>query len=216
MAQRQTSGECYSCGKNFSKGTMTQHLRRCTGSEAGPKPLDPTPADAMHILAEGGWRMGYWIHLAVPLTAPLSRLDSFLREIWLECCGHLSAFEINGVRHALSPMEGERSMKVPLNRVVDVGTKFHYEYDYGSTTELKLKALGFWDRSTNNSVELLARNDPPQIKCEACGTQPATQICTGCDGYWLCDTCSEDHDCGEEYLLPNVNSPRVGVCAYGG
>jgi len=27
-------------------------------------------------------------------NAALSDLDSFLRDIWLECCGHLSAFEI--------------------------------------------------------------------------------------------------------------------------
>lgn len=32
----------------------------------------------------------------------------------------------------------------------------------------------------------------------------------------LCDTCAESYECGEEMLLPVVNSPRVGMCAYDG
>jgi hypothetical protein len=114
-------------------------------------------------------------------------------------------------------MEGETSMRSPLSRVADVGTKFKHEYDYGSTTLLSLKVVGFWDRATpENKVQLLARNDPPEINCGICETQLATQICTGCDEVWLCDPCSESHECGEDCLLPVVNSPRAGVCAYSG
>ena len=171
----------------------------------------------MHLVVEGRWAKAYWMHLAVLATAPLSKLDEFLRQVWLECCGHMSAFEIDGVRYSVSPMEDERGMKVPLSRVVDVGTKFLYEYDFGSTTTLSLKVVGLGDRATlKNDVELLARNDPPQINCDQCGTQPATLICTGCEGIWLCAPCSHAHDCGEEYVLPVVNSPRTGVCAYSG
>jgi hypothetical protein len=129
----------------------------------------------------------------------------------------MSAFEIDGVRYAVSPMEDERGMRAPLGRVVDVGTKFLYEYDFGSTTTLSLKVVGFLDRAKpKNNVELLARNEPPQINCDKCGTQPATLICTGCEGICLCEPCSHAHACGEEYLLPVVNSPRTGVCAYSG
>jgi hypothetical protein len=166
---------------------------------------------------EGKWAKAYWMHLAVPAAAPLSKLDKFLRQIWLECCGHMSAFEIYGIRYSVSPMEDERGMKVPLGRVVDVGTRFLYEYDFGSTTTLSLKVVGFWDRATpKNNVELLSRNDPPQFNCDMCGTQPATLICTGCEGKWLCEPCSKAHECGEECLLPVVNSPRTGVCGYSG
>jgi hypothetical protein len=195
---------------------MTRHLSKCNRPEVQPETARQEPANALHLLAEGGWGKVYWLHRAVPLAAPLNKLDDFLRKIWLECCGHLSAFEMEGVRYAFSPTEGERSMRVPLSRVVDVGSSFLHEYDYGSTTTLRLKVLGFWSRAANRRVELLARNDPPRINCETCGTQPATQICTGCDGFWLCEACSEDHDCGLDYLLPNVNSPRVGVCGYCG
>jgi hypothetical protein len=79
------------------------------------------------------------MHAAVPVTAPLSKLDRFLRDTWLECCGHLSAFEIGSNRYASSPTQGEMSMRVPLSRVLEKGIKFSYEYDYGSTTALTLK-----------------------------------------------------------------------------
>ncbi len=36
------------------------------------------------------------------------------------------------------------------------------------------------------------------------------------DAGWLCDSCAEDHKCGEDMLLPVVNSPRTGVCGYTG
>src|SRR6266699_6043638 len=46
-----------------------------------------------------------------------------------------------------------------------------------------------------------------------------THICTQCiykDKGYLCDTCARSHKCGEEMLLPLVNSPRAGVCGYTG
>jgi hypothetical protein len=114
-------------------------------------------------------------------------------------------------------MDEEKGMGAPLGQVVDVGDKFSYEYDFGFTTELALKVVGFWNQDKpKGAVQLLARNEPPQIACVQCETQPATQICTQCEDAWLCESCAAAHGCGEEMLLPVVNSPRVGVCAYTG
>ena len=47
----------------------------------------------------------------------------------------------------------------------------------------------------------------------------ATNVCVQCiyeDAEWLCNDCSEEHECGEDMMLPIVNSPRVGVCGYCG
>ena len=44
-------------------------------------------------------------------------------------------------------------------------------------------------------------------------------ICAQCiyeDKGCLCDACARSHECGEEMLLPLVNSPRAGVCGYTG
>jgi hypothetical protein len=94
-----------------------------------------------------------------------------------------------------------------------------HEYDFGSTTELTIKVVSeFESTMKTGKVEILARNDPPQIKCSYCDNR-ATAICTECiyeDAGWLCDDCAEDHDCGQDMMLPVVNSPRTGVCGYTG
>ena len=196
---------------------MTRHLSKCSQPQTLAPRVKQKTAPAFHLVVEGRWGKAYWMHLAAPVKAPLSELDDFLRDIWLECCGHMSAFKIGGNRYSVSPLEEERDMATPLSRVLDVGTKFSYEYDFGSTTELVLKVVGFWNQSEpKDAVELLARNDPPQIICERCKTQPATQICLDSEEAWLCQACVAAHECDEGMRLPVVNSPRVGVCAYTG
>ena len=39
------------------------------------------------------------MHLEVPAWVTLANLDQFLRNIWVECCGHLSAFRIGNVTY---------------------------------------------------------------------------------------------------------------------
>jgi hypothetical protein len=64
------------------------------------------------------------MHLEVTASTALATLDRFLRVTWLECCGHLSAFEIVGVRYSVEAgMDddwdmGEKSMWVRLDKVL--------------------------------------------------------------------------------------------------
>jgi len=94
-----------------------------------------------------------------------------------------------------------------------------YEYDFGSTTHLKIKVVD--ERTgqvTGNGIQLMARNNPPEIPCDVCG-KPAVELCVMClyegEGA-LCKAHSENHKCDDDYFLPVVNSPRVGVCGYTG
>lgn len=41
----------------------------------------------------------YRLVIEVKNTATLEDVDQFLRDIWLECCDHLSAFEIDGISY---------------------------------------------------------------------------------------------------------------------
>jgi hypothetical protein len=180
------------------------------------------PPTAFHLLVEGGAKL-YWLHLAVAPDAPLSSLDTFLRQIWLECCGHMSAFSIGNARYSGHPMNemGDKSTRVPAGKILSVGEKFSYEYDFGTTTELALKVVGMRQtEAKRQAVQLLARNAPPPIHCDECGPETlATQVCTQClwnGSGWVCEDCAETHECGEEMLLPVVNSPRVGMCGYTG
>lgn len=34
----------------------------------------------------------YWLHVTARREAKLAELDRLLRDVWLECCGHLSEF----------------------------------------------------------------------------------------------------------------------------
>lgn len=140
---------------------MTRHLSACCQPEpsrllpaSGKRPLVPS----LHLTIEGRNAKVYWMHVAVPLTAPSSKLDDFLRHTWLECCGHLSAFEIGGKRYASEPMDEEMSMRARLSEVLGVGMKFFYEYDYGSPTALVLKVVTLREQSSPKGlVQLLAR-----------------------------------------------------------
>jgi hypothetical protein len=216
MSKGASAGKCQFCSQVLPRAGMTRHLSSC--GQPGASPLSPGPS--FHLLVEARNTHAYWMHVALPANATLGKLDKFLRETWLECCGHLSSFEIAGERYVSLPEGGESSMKRPLQQVVGVGTSFSYEYDYGSTTELKLKVAGVRAEGTpKGAAWLLARNEPPSILCQSCGTEPAAEICVVCacdEVGWLCPACADEHSCEEEMRLPVTNSPRAGVCAYTG
>lgn len=74
------------------------------------------------------------------------------------------------------------------------------------------------ETASGKAVRVVARNEPPIWPCDTCG-QPATLVCAQCvyDGQaFYCAEHGPSHDCGEEMLLPVVNSPRMGVCGYAG
>lgn len=123
----------------------------------------------------------------------------------------------------------EQDMGYRLGKVLKVGAKFSYTYDFGSSTDLSLKVIAEREGTMTNvneddddTVQIMSRNEEPVIPCRNCG-KPATRVVPG---YYsvslgaLCDTCKLEGDeknyfSGEE-LLPIVNSPRVGVCGYTG
>jgi hypothetical protein len=216
MSRQAYPGKCHLCAQIMDRAAVTRHLALCRE----PQTTRLSPGPSFHFVVEGRGAKAYWMHVALPGTATLAKLDAFLRETWLECCGHLSGFEIAGERYASDPSMGEASMKRPLQNVVGVGLNFSYKYDYGSTTELKLKVAGMRaDGTPKGAAQLLARNEPPAILCDSCGVEQATEICAQCawdEAGWLCPGCADTHSCGEETLLPVTNSPRVGVCAYCG
>jgi hypothetical protein len=101
----------------------------------------------------------------------------------------------------------------------EAGSIFTYEYDYGSTTALRIELVGRRHApARRDAVRLLARNDAPLWKCSTCG-KPATSVCAYCfptDQIFMCKTHTKRHGCEENIFMPVVNSPRMGVCAYVG
>ena len=142
-----------------------------------------------------------------------------MREIWVECCGHLSQFSIGGPTRKLKDVLAQRR-------------KFSYEYDFGTTTDLSLEVIarGAPVSFGKNAVRLLARNDALDIPCYIC-EKTATVVCLDCQQelrgpndelrMFFCEMCinarsKHSHHDDEEMRLPVVNSPRMGVCGYTG
>ncbi len=225
MTRQMSKGQCHLCGGTFSKSAMTKHLESCKqkekDSEKSSSSRGPGKAEVFHLVVEGRYAPNYWMHLEVPADATLEDLDDFLRNIWLECCGHMSAFTIEGKTYSVAPMAefDDESMGASLDEILSPGMEFHYEYDFGSTTHLAMRVVSQEQKQIKDeSIAVLARNEPPSYPCVSCG-KIATQVCTECiysDEGCLCDECAAEHKCGEEMLLPVVNSPRVGVCGYTG
>ncbi len=220
MAKSTTDGQCLFCKGTFSKQAMSKHLEACEKRKPSKK-ASASPQRVFHLLVEGRYAPEYWIHLEAAANATLQDLDGLLRDLWLECCGHLSAFTIAGQTYSSTVMDefGDKNMKVPLGKVLYPKMKFSHEYDFGTTTELTLKVVAERESAVKRGdIILMARNEPPLIVCDVCGKK-ATQLCSQCiyeDTGALCGNCANEHDCGEDMLLPVVNSPRVGMCGYSG
>ncbi len=235
MAEWTSQGQCNLCGGTFNKAGMSRHITACRESHTLKKLEGHGKArktNLFHLMVEGTYAPPFWLHLAVPTDATLRNLDQFLRDIWLECCGHLSAFTIEGTQYELDtggvdgmwsmifgPATPPQSMQVTLGSILHPRLKFTHEYDFGTTTHLTLKVISEYEgQAKGKSVQILARNDMPPVVCEKCG-KPATLVCAQCiyDGRgWVCDKHAPKHKCGEDMLLPVVNSPRVGMCGYTG
>lgn len=230
MGNQISRGTCMFCQREFSKSAMTRHLEMCQQRQRpqsdGEGQQRQRQRRAFHLRVECRRLPMYWMHVAIDTHATLAMLDQFLRDTWLECCDHLSAFEIAGVFYRSEEElqkgwhERARSMLTPLNEVLHPGQICAYEYDFGTTTELVIKVMAEEDVEARKSpIQILARNALSLVPCDACGEAPAVVTCWHClsqDQGWLCRSCAQTHPCGKQGLRPRVNSPREGVCGYVG
>jgi hypothetical protein len=214
MAKKASKGACLLCKSSYTGTGMAKHLQSCLPehlrNQLAKKKSKSQPI--FHIMVQGAYSPEYWLHLKISSDAKLKDLDQFLRDIWLECCGHMSLFRQE--RHELK-------MGSKLMDVLMPGMELIHEYDFGDTTELLVKVIAQYEgpMKARSLVEILARNDPPEIQCNECGQALAVEICVECqseDSGWLCESCAMKHECDEGMRLPVANSPRTGVCGYTG
>lgn len=227
MAQK-IKGKCKFCGSEYTYSYMGRHLSSCKKrqtqltTEAGKKRC------GYFLLAiYPRYNKDYWLFIEANENTTLLQLDSFLRDIWLECCGHLSAFDIDGVCYELDSENDDfwddpvESMNYTLRKVLCEDMTFLYEYDFGDTTELLITVVNYTKKGLQKkTITLLSRNNPHEYICEDCGKKTAVVLCQECyydnGGGFLCEDCMKVHTCGEEMQLKICNSPRMGVCAYNG
>lgn len=244
-------GKCGYCSQMFSKNMIAKHLQSCNLRKKLSPFLKKGQRSFLLRVSDKHFQ-DYWVFIEVNgNTCRLKNIDSFLRNLWLECCGHLSSFRINNqIYESLpDPIYRSKSMQISVNKILEEGMIFEYTYDFGSSTELVVKVISANSSSNDNNiaspsampskmpqlarekngkdkmlppVKLIARNDPIVFTCQACKQAIATYICTIClyeksrKGASLCENCTRRHKCGEDMVLPIINSPRSGECGYTG
>ncbi len=235
----QSKGLCKYCGKEYAKSGMLRHLLACRNRKKKIEAeTGETECGYFQVVIQGKYEKDYWLIVEINENATLNEVDRFIRDIWVECCGHLSAFEIDEIRYEKSPDKDRlwgppaKNMRHKIKNVFSVGQKVEYEYDYGSTTELMLDIHGYrMGKEQKKRITILSRNNPLQITCGQCGINKARWVNLqgfhyGGNPYW-CEECLEgamkeqesvqaEKNYEPEFLLPVCNSPRMGICGYEG
>jgi len=212
MKLKATKGACTLCEKEYTRSGMGKHLASCLTKQPAESIMDDERV-SLHLQVITRYPSDYWLHLQVDERATFKTLDTFLRKLWLECCGHMSQFFV-----------GRQIIGMHGRLVTSLGTGYEIDYDYdmGDTTQLRIKVLGAYHGLApgGKAITILARNHPPEIPCDACDRHPAVSICPECNWEgegWLCRKCATRHSCGDQVdYLPIPNSPRAGVCGYTG
>ena len=213
-------GTCAYCGEIITKRGAAKHLDKCpkrqetlSVAEASSRPVETL----WHLRVQDAYDKDFWLDLEMVGSASLDKLDKYLRAIWLECCGHLSKFTIDG----WGGVDIGKARKA--NAIFEPGLVLRHLYDFGTTSETDIIVVGFREgkTTTKHPIALLARNRMPEFVCQECD-QPAHWLCIECvyeedkSGY-LCNEHMEEHP-HENYgePMPLVNSPRTGMCGYDG
>ncbi|KAA8680569.1 hypothetical protein ACFHWD_11725 [Clostridium sp. MT-14] len=218
-------GKCYYCNNEFSKSGILRHLKSCRERKKYLTTIavnSKSDIDKYILVAETPHSSTYWMYISINSNAQLRDLDQFIRDVWVECCGHLSSFKINGEYYeSTTDFEdnwmNSKDMNIKLKNVIDVGDKMDYEYDFGSTTYLRIRVVDKeLSPNTGKQIELMARNNEPPIKCSECGRKAFYYDCENEE--YLCENCAENFSGDEEMLekLDYENSPRDHVCGYYG
>lgn len=229
MKQNHSEGKCLFCDETFAKSKINHHL----ATHIKEKVTKNTQGKSFYVMVEADVM---FLSLWVDGKTTFADLDLYLRQIWLECCGHMSSFidpqkrkKEKGLRADFFSNKpytapGEIAKKEKVANVLVKGIKLDYQYDFGSTTYLQINVIEEFQFCADNKILLLSRNEPLEILCQTCNKEIALHICSIHAGYeeaLFCNKCAKKHekDCEDfaDYArMPVVNSPRMGTCAYEG
>ncbi len=237
-----SDGTCFLCRKDISSSKMTTHLKSCRVKNSSlllnEKRKGATSNQHSYFLLkiQGKYEKEYWMYIEIDSTSEITLLDMFLREIWVECCGHLSCFEVAKKIISSSDEEEFYGAKVsgwvkrkknpyeqPVSNLFRTRKKVSYQYDFGTTTDLDILKMDERVAKDKNKqpILLLARNKPQERSCTLCNKNAALFHCCECneemtDQSIYCDKCLMEHEHADDYAFTISNSPRSGMCGYDG
>lgn len=220
--RKPTVGACVYCGKEMTRGGMPRHVSACPQRREVIAKADKKPGKKealFHLRVQDAWGGDFWLDLEMAGSSRLEDLDYYLRRIWLECCGHMSAFRENVRSWAIDDIP----METRARDVFAPGVVLRHLYDFGTASEtlVKVHDVRNGKPTTRYPIALMARNSAPKEACVECG-QVASHLCQEClveENKWavFCDQHAKTHPHGDYGdPIPLVNSPRVGMCGYCG
>ena len=195
---------CNICKKEYSYRAIKRHINSCIN-----KNYDKGNSYLYYLIIKDSYNNMYYLHISAKRDITLYDLDEYIRNVWVECCGHMSAF---------FNKRDELSMNMTLKKAFSQTEKLEYIYDFGSSTKLTVEFVKEFKGEQDIDIKTLSRNPLPSVECSECGSKEVVGICSQCmwEGEaYLCKECLLTHECGVNMILPYVNSPRTGVCGYG-
>ena len=157
MEYQTPKSRCSLCDSEFKRQGLTRHIKSCLTKHL-QKPSKAEPRNLVYLNIYDPFNTDYFLHLLIAGKSSLKVLDSFLRDIWLECCGHMSSF-------SRRKYGDEIKMNHKVEDIFMPGVELNYQYDFGSTTELAIKAVDNYHGATigNKKIQIITRNAQPII-----------------------------------------------------
>ena len=205
-------GICNVCQNTLPGNQAHRHIARCVEAVYGIRAGRATAKGRRRLslrtvqISVRSLERPHWMELGVRADATLHELDLFLRSVWLECCGHLSHFDIGGIVYSMMvPKPGQDFHFVPMDEheeqwrhmgktvgsAIKPATWFEHQYDYGTTTELDLRHVNEFEGLAQalspsqpwqvRKIVVLARNHPLR-SCSQCGGPAQWRIVSEEDG----------------------------------
>jgi hypothetical protein len=109
MSRYTSYGTCALCGKRTTKAGMSRHLGSCLAEH---EPSRGKAARLFRMRIEDAYSPIFWMDVEMRANSTLEELDGFLRGEWLECCGHLGDFDIDGITYTVTSSYGMGPLSV--------------------------------------------------------------------------------------------------------
>ena len=120
----QSKGDCVYCKRPLSRGGLAKHLHTCSAHQQAITQAKGKGTQTLyHLQVQDAYDGNFWLHLEMNGNATLQTLDDYLREIWLECCGHLSHFAIGNAWD-----DRELAMNRKIHQVLQPGVELVHYY----------------------------------------------------------------------------------------
>jgi len=213
---------CFCCDQKLADvvGTdgMKEHLLQCCLNEVKDK-------EKKFFLVRCTSKIGanlYGLEVLVPHNATFKAIDKLLRKEWMECCGHMSVWELLVAEEKfrltsfVHDKEEDKLWDTPITQLLGNQTSAGgvYEYDMGATTKADVEIAGVYalkkEVNKKDFYYLLAQNIQPSLRCRMC--RKKATLFDNEEGP-QCNSCHTEGDIPSSGLY---NSPRTGSCGYEG